>query len=119
MRCAVWEDLLVSAAFLFLALPLFDETNGAWTGLSSLLLGPSILSGLNLFLVQLESRSGSSSCVGTAPNRKGCGGRSLGVMSDADPIIDWVRCRREGLLKGLCWTEDLCRDVLSSRPRGR
>ena len=45
--------------------------------------------------------------------------RSLGAMSNTDHVNDWVRCWRGGLLEGLCWVENSCRDELSSRPPER
>lgn len=106
MRRVVLEDLLVSAAFLFPALPVFEETEGSWTGSSSLLSGTSIprpVRDLSLFHVQLALLTASCPCVGTAPN---CGGRSLGATSDVAQVIDWVRCWRRGLREGLCWAAD-------------
>lgn len=126
-----WNELghlLIAVQFLscsypqsFFSLPsqFFGNTNGACTGLSSLLWETSIprpVYGLNLFLVQPGSRSGSSSCVSTAPDLGDGSDRSLGAMSDTDPVNDWVRCWRGELLEGLCWVENSCRDGLGSRP---
>lgn len=109
----------------FFSLPsqFFSDTDGGCTGLSSLLSRiPRPVCGLNLFLVQPGSKSGSSTCISTTPDLGDGSDRSLGAMSDTDPVNDWVRCWRGGLLEGLFWVENSCRDGLSPHPprwRGR